>query len=233
MSDEPIPQPSTALERPESRVPVAVGLAPTTIDEAWRLSQNMARSGLVPASFRDKPQDVMIAVMMGAELGLAPVQALNSIAVINGRPTLYGDGLLAVVKQSPLCQLHDEFYLVGGQRVDQIMPDVLAFDDTAASCAFRRRGSEALIVRVFSVADAKKAHLWGKSGPWQEYPSRMLMMRARGFAARDAFPDVLRGFTTTEEANDIPPAIVEVPVTVPRVRRKSETLEAPAPVDEA
>jgi hypothetical protein len=228
MSDEPtIPPPVTAIER----VPVKVGMIPQSIDEAWRLAKIVTASGLVPATYRNKPEDAMIAIMMGAELGLPPVVAMQSIAVINGRPSIFGDGLLAVVKQSPLCQLHDEWFIVGGERVDQILPTVLALDDTAAACAFRRRGNEALIVRVFSVAQAKRAHLWGKSGPWSEYPDRMLMMRARTFAARDAFPDLLRGLTSAEEANDIPPAIVEVPPgPEPRVRRKSETLEAP--VDE-
>jgi hypothetical protein len=56
----------------------------------------------------------------------------------------------------------------------------------------------------FSVADAKRAGLWGKSGPWTQYPRRMLQLRARGFALRDAFPDVLKGLVTAEEAQDYP-----------------------------
>jgi len=73
-----------------------------------------------------------------------------------------------------------------------------------ATCAARRKDDPTEIVSVFSVADAKKAGLWGKAGPWQQYPKRMLQMRARGFALRDAFPDVLRGVISAEEAADIP-----------------------------
>ena len=58
--------------------------------------------------------------------------------------------------------------------------------------------------RKFSVADAKKAHLWGRRGPWENYPERMLQMRARGFALRDSFPDALKGVITVEEAQDFP-----------------------------
>ena len=59
-------------------------------------------------------------------------------------------------------------------------------------------------IRYFSVANAKTARLWGKQGPWTQYPERMLAQRARGFALRDAFPDALKGIITREEAEDIP-----------------------------
>ena len=52
--------------------------------------------------------------------------------------------------------------------------------------------------------DAKRAGLYGKQGPWQQYPKRMLQMRARAWALRDVFPDVLRGVHVAEEAQDLP-----------------------------
>jgi hypothetical protein len=73
-----------------------------------------------------------------------------------------------------------------------------------AVCQTSRKGKDANVVARFSVADAKKAGLWGKQGPWTQYPKRMLQLRARGFALRDAFPDVLRGLVTAEEAQDYP-----------------------------
>jgi hypothetical protein len=56
----------------------------------------------------------------------------------------------------------------------------------------------------FSVVDAKRAGLFTKAGPWQTYPRRMLQMRARSFALRDAFPNVLKGLISVEEALDLP-----------------------------
>ena len=52
--------------------------------------------------------------------------------------------------------------------------------------------------------DAQKAGLQGKSGPWSQYPKRMRQMRARAFALRDVFPDVLRGMPIAEEVMDTP-----------------------------
>ena len=60
------------------------------------------------------------------------------------------------------------------------------------------------IIRTFSIAEARKARLLGKSGPWQDYRGRMLQMRARGFALRDGFADVLKGLNIREEVEDIP-----------------------------
>lgn len=72
-------------------------LIPQSLDEAFRVSQAIAASGLAPRGI-DKPEQIMVAIMAGAELGLAPFQSLQSFAVVNGRPTLWGDGLLAVVR---------------------------------------------------------------------------------------------------------------------------------------
>ena len=77
-------------------------------------------------------------------------------------------------------------------------------DSLTAVCEAKRQGYPSPSVSRFSVADAKKAGLWGKSGPWTQYPSRMLQLRARGFALRNAFADALRGLVTAEEAQDYP-----------------------------
>jgi hypothetical protein len=77
-------------------------------------------------------------------------------------------------------------------------------DQTTAICSAWRRGEDNPIVGRFSVVDAKRAQLWGKTGPWQQYPRRMLQMRARGFCLRDGFPDVLKGLYSREELEGPP-----------------------------
>ena len=102
-----------------------------------------------------------------------------------------------------------------------------------ATCSAQRRGYPAPITSTFSVADAKAAGLWGKQGPWSQYPKRMLAMRARGFALRNAFADVLRGLVTAEEAQDYPDTGIEVvpsrPAPAPSVTVAA--LPAPAPTE--
>lgn len=216
----------TAPPAPD-RVPVRLGLLPTSIEEGWRLAQMMAKSELVPKAFRNRPEDILVAIQMGTEIGFAPMQALQSIAVINGRPGVWGDGFLALIMASPHYQDHDEYYEVGGQRRDGLTEPDLKDPTTAAVCTFWRRGKQTPITRRFSVAQAKTAGLLGKDGPWQTHRDRMLQMRARGFAGRDGFPDVLRGISPAEELRDVPmPAIAAAPARI--VQRLSTTPPTPS-----
>jgi hypothetical protein len=223
-------QPAAKGEPPAQRGPavaVKLGIAPTSVEEGWRLAQYLAQSELVPKNFRKAPADILVAIEMGMELGLPPMQALASIAVINGRASVWGDGFLALIMASSLYADHDEFYEVAGQRKDGLTADDLKKDDTAAVCTFWRHGKSTPVTRRFTIAQAKKANLLGKEGPWTNYPDRMLSMRARGFAGRDAFPDLLRGIRTAEEALDTPPAPPDIDVNpVREVRRLSETVTA-------
>jgi hypothetical protein len=167
------------------------GFAPATITEAMEFSRMLAESSMVPKAYQGKPQDIMVCVQWGYEIGLAPMQALQNIAVINGKPSVYGDAAMALVQASPVCEDVQEFFEGEGSP------------NPVAVCVAKRRGRNPVTAK-FSVEDAKRAGLWGKAGPWQAYPKRMMQMRARGFALRDAFPDVLKGLITAEEAQDYP-----------------------------
>ena len=150
-------------------------LSPQNFEQALTFSQYLADSDMVPKDFKGKPGNCLIAMQWGAEIGLQPLQAMQNIAVINGRPALWGDALIALARASSACE-----YIVESQT------------ETVATCKVKRRG-EPETVRTFSMDDAKKAGLIGKQGPWSQYPKRMMQMRARGFALRDVFPDVLKG----------------------------------------
>lgn len=164
--------------------PIAA-LVPQSLDEAFRLSSALAASGLAPRGM-DRPEQVMVAILAGAELGLPPYQAMQSFAVVNGRATIWGDAIPALLWSHG-------FKLEEWADNDE--------EPTKAFCKVTRPdGTE--IERSFSVAQAKKAGLWGKAGPWQSYPGRMLQMRARALAARDGATDVLRGVQVREEVED-------------------------------
>ena len=162
-------------------------LAPQSLDEAMRFADILSNSSIVPKDYQGSPGNILVAVQWGAELGLPPLQAMQNIAVINGRPAIWGDAVIAIVRASGLLESISE-----GVAQD------------AATCTVKRKG-EAAVSRTFSTEDAKRAGLLGKQGPWQQYPKRMLQMRARAWALRDVFPDVLRGVHVGEEAQDLPP----------------------------
>lgn len=180
----------------------ATGLALQTFDDAFRFAKMVAGSDFAPKDFKGKPESCLLAIQHGSEVGLSPMQSLQSIAVINGRPTIWGDAALALVQSSPVCEYVREYTEGDG-------------DNLTAVCEAKRRGYPQPTVSRFSMADAKRAGLAGKSGPWTQYPARMLTLRARGFALRNAFADALRGLITAEEAQDYTHATEPTPaVTV-------------------
>ena len=173
----------------------AGGLALATMGEAMQFASMVAKSDFAPKDFKGKPESCLLAIQHGSEVGLSPMQSLQSIAVINGRPTIWGDAALALVQSSPACEYVKEY--IEGEG-----------DNATAVCEVKRRGYPAPTVSRFSMADAKRAGLAGKTGPWTQYPARMLALRARGFALRNAFADALRGLVTAEEAQDYPTVTV-------------------------
>lgn len=171
---------------------------PASVKEGMELAAWIAKSDLAPRDYKDKPQNVLIAMQMGLEVGLSPMQSIQNIAVINGRPSIWGDSMLA------LCQNHRDF-----ESIDENQST-----NEKGVCIVKRRGMEPQ-TRTFTVDDAKKAGLWGKQGPWQTSPARMLKLRARAFALRDTFADALRGLQSAEEQRDV----VETTATVVEVQQ--------------
>lgn len=202
-------------ERPPELVAGGKGIIPRNIDEMFRLANAAVRGGFAPKGMT--AEGATIAIQYGLEIGFMPMQALQSIAVINGRPSLFGDALPALILSSGKCESFDEWFT--GQEDT---------DNWTAHCKTIRRGVGNPIERKFSVADAKRSGLWGKQGPWQQYPQRMLQMRARAWCFRDAYADVLRGMCVSEEAYDMPPRQIESVVVTEKTgsQRFSEALAA-------
>lgn len=212
--------------------------APKSTAEAMELAKTLASSQLIPKAFQQRPGDVFVAMMWSHSLGIPIVQGLQGIAVINGKPSLYGDALLAVCMGS-------------GQMADIEETVTGSADNLTATCKVTRRGKPTPVVSTFSMADARAAGLLGKPGPWKQYTSRMLKMRARAFALRDAFPDVLSGIASAEEMQDVEGMATEkatenvaeqvakmprrrskLPVQAPKEGTEAEVVKPAAPAQE-
>ena len=181
------------------QVSTGFDVKPANMGEAMQLAEMIANSQLAPKNFQGKKEDTLIAMMMGNEVGLNPLQAIQNIAVINGRPCIWGDAMLALVQNHPTFKSIEE-----------------TFDSTTmtATCTVVRKGSKPN-TETFSKDDAIKARLWDEretvtkgnytnpnQSAWYKYPKRMLAMRARGFSLRNQFADALLGLITREEAQD-------------------------------
>lgn len=190
-------------------------MAPRTLEEAMQFSKLMADSELVPKDFRGKAGNVLIAVQMGAEIGIPPMQSIQNIAVINGRPGIWGD-LGKAVLLSRGCKIEER--------------DAKDIKTTGEAHCRITRPDGRVTERTYSVEDAKTAGLFGRPGPWTTNPYRQLAWRAFWFAARDAAADMLKGLYGAELLADIDPEKVVETTAIPEPKRKSATVSAePAP----
>jgi len=204
---------STEIQKQNTQS-LAHNVAPRSFDELWKFADMASQTELVPKQYQGKPAAIFIASQWGLNLGMHPIVAVQNICVINGRPSIYGDMMIALVRASGKLE-----YMVE------------SWDGTsqAAICKIKRVG-EPEVVEAFSLEDAKKAGLLGKSGPWSTYPKRMAKFRARGFALRDTFADVLGGLISAEEAADMPREVAvevvdtrtNVPAQVPMSKVESK-----------
>ena len=202
---------TTALEvvSPEPDSPAAFE---QRLGQFWRLAEGLVKSGLAPKGM-NRPEQAMIAMQTGHELGLAPMTAVRSFAVVNGKPTLMGEPALGLLRvRKALKDGTDLTTEYGGEG-----------DDYGCTAQLWGNGQHEPFRYRFTVAMAKQANLWGRTGPWTDYPDRMLMWRAVGFLLKDHFSHILLGVPLEAEVLDIP--------RVEALRRPRRLLELAEPVE--
>lgn len=169
------------------------------MDFDLKLSEKLAKTQFVPKQYQGHPEDCFAAIQYGRTFGLQPLQSLQNIHVINGRPGLSSQAMFAVCMK----------YADGPP---EILMEEKAGQPFAASVAWTRKGNKKTV--RFTMDDAKKAKLTEKTGSlWNVYPANMLQWRAAAFCSRLMFPDVLAGVYTHEELQEItneiqPPKII-------------------------
>ncbi|QJS27429.1 hypothetical protein [Rhizobium ruizarguesonis] len=163
-----------------------LAIVPQTFEETMRIGRAVVASGLAPSALigkltgDDAAAAVAVAIMSGAELGLKPMVSLRSFTVINGRPALYGDGLINVVRMSgKVAYLRTGFAkddmkllrdagVLPSEESELAQPGITAKAFAALSqdertfgyCAAKRSDTGEEKTVIFSIADAKHARLW-------------------------------------------------------------------------
>ena len=216
---------SLATTQPK-QIERAETFAPHSLTEAFQFADMVLTSGMAPKSYLElitktangsevARAAVVVALQFGLEVGFQPMQALQCIANINGNPSVWGDGALALVQSSGLMEWirEDNFDTIKANK--------------KATCVVKRRGDPEAKTVTFSYEDAEKSGII-KRGVWLTYPYRMCMMRARAFALRDKFPDVLKGLKIAEEVMDYIEGEVVEPQPKPSASIVVPTAEAAA-----
>lgn len=164
------------------------GLMLHNMDELWRFAGAVTKAKMAPKTL-DSTEKVFIALQMGAEVGLSPMQSLKNIAVIHNSPSMWGDALVALVRRSPACEWIKETWTGDGEKRKAIVIG-------------KRRGDPQECTREFGYADAKRAGLLANA-TYKNYPDRMYQNRARAWMFRDLFADLLMGLDIAEEMQDL------------------------------
>ena len=160
-----------------------------------RFARVALASKFVPDHITTIEKAIMI-IQAGKEIGLAPWASMNKIAMINGSLSVYGEAAMGLCQSSPKwCEMSHREWFTG--------------DDDAfiAHCQMGRVGGQPHEA-TYSVADARRAGLWGmvsrsgKAMPWMTDPKGMSMWRARHRVMKAKFSDVLMGMSMREISND-------------------------------
>lgn len=154
------------------------------LDQQINYAKAMAVSNLLPVTYQNHPENVLVALAQGQALGIAPIQAMNQINVIKGKPALSADLIAALVRRA-------------GHRLR------VEGDDTYAQVTIIRADDPDYIPKPvrWDMERAKRAGLLGNPS-WQKYPAAMLRARAISEAARAWANDALYGFIYTPEEID-------------------------------
>jgi hypothetical protein len=153
--------------------------APKGFEDAWRYAKIIVASKLAPAL--TSPEQAFLVLATGHELGLTAMQSIRSIHIVEGRPCLSADLIVALALNSGKAEYFTE----------------LEATDKGATWETKRKGSSA-VRTSFSIEDAKRAGLAGRT-TWQKYPAVMLSHRAAAMLARKVYPDVVIGLYDPDE----------------------------------
>lgn len=223
---------TTAVARQERQLEKAGFMfIPKTWEQLYAYAKEISATDFVPDSMRGKPGAVLAAWQKGQEVGLPPMAALQSIAIIKGRPAIHSAGYWGLITSHELCEdwsevpPHDTVRLGYGE------------------CTIKRRGKKEPITRRFTIEQAQQAGLWGGTGDtkdkkeasvWFKYPGRMLQQRARHLAGEDAIPEASQGLLPSDIAMDLEPADAvdvtqkaEAPLTMPEAIKATDPIAEP------
>lgn len=142
----------------------------------------LAPSTILPTAYRGNAANAFVAAETGAALGLEPLQALASIAVINGRATLSSDLMAAVIR-----------------RAGHTLRIVENSPESVTATLIRADDKKFEFTVTWDKDKAVKAGLWGQKGPWSQYPTQMLRARAITEVARQGASEALMGMIYSPE----------------------------------
>lgn len=195
------PQPIPPKQESKGEIVVGEGaLSPFSANSAsayalaQRMAQALASSSIIPDTFRDNVPNCMIAMEYAARLGVSVLAVMQNLSVIHGKPGLSAAFMIGSVNASgrftPL-----RFKQVGTKGKD---------DYGIYAVATERASGEELDGEPITW-EMVKAEEWHsrKGSKWKTMPGQMFRYRAATFWVKTYCPEIILGFRTTDEIEDM------------------------------
>jgi hypothetical protein len=146
------------------------------LEQVHTLAKGLALAAVMPDSLRGKPWDIVAMVLYGQDLGLSPMQAIQGIYVVKGKPQMSAQTWIALTRRA-------------GHRLS-------VAEHTARTCTVEilRGDTGEKHAETFTIEDAETARLTGKDSMYSKYPKRMLLARAVSNCCRFICPEIALGF---------------------------------------
>lgn len=189
---------------------------PHSFSDLEKFGEILFNSGLIPKQKCQSPQAAMTIALMGRDLGLSAMQAINGIHVIEGRPSVGAETMHALILSSGVAEIFE----------------VVEMSEARCLVRAQRRGDQSVLDVVWTIEMAQRKGLAGKNN-WKQWPESMLRARAVSQAAKARFPDVIRGLEVAEvmldvgEARLVPQAVLtDEPKETGEPKRGAEAIKA-------
>lgn len=181
-------------ERAQAPAPTTVLPSPGEWEATMTMARTIAGTPFVPVAYRGQPEAVVAAILYGREIGLGPMQALQKIHMIDGKPSLSADLMLAQMRRGGLVILSSES--TGEHAVIHARRN-----DTGEEATVEWTLAEA---RTIPAKERGQNIMLADKGTWRAYPADMLWARCVGRLARRLGSDLLGGVAlySSEEMQD-------------------------------
>ena len=163
-------------------------------EAAQRMVKPLATSDLVPTAFKNNIGSCLIALNLANRIGADPLQVMQSLYIVHGKPSFSSAFLIACFNQ---CGRYTAIrYEMFGERNT---------DSWGCKAYTTERATGELIEGVAVTIGMAKAEGWfGKAGSkWKTMPELMMRYRAATFLIRRVAPEIALGFQSTEEVRDV------------------------------
>jgi hypothetical protein len=154
-----------------------------------RLAKSLSASDLLLDKFKGNIANVLIAVDIAQNLGMQPLQVMNNLYIVQGKPSFSAHFMTSLI----IRKYGNIYYEERGQGDDQACR-VWSVDSFSG---------EKLYGTWVSVGMAKSEGWYGKNPKWKNMTEQMLRYRAASFFAKNYLANELCGMQTTEELTDI------------------------------